>query len=74
VTLRPETEWLETVEAGWNVLVGADTASILDATQSRDWPLDNQPELFGDGNAAGRIAKALTSGVAATKIKAAGEI
>ena len=74
VTLRPETEWLETLEAGWNVLVGADTAKILDATRRRDWPSENQPELFGDGNAAARIAGALTSAVAATKIKVVGEI
>jgi UDP-N-acetylglucosamine 2-epimerase len=73
VTLRPETEWLETVEAGWNVLVGADAERILQATRRSDWPSDNQPELFGDGNAAERIAETLTSGVAATKIRKVGE-
>jgi UDP-N-acetylglucosamine 2-epimerase (non-hydrolysing) len=31
ITLREETEWVETVEAGWNVLVGASTERILDA-------------------------------------------
>jgi UDP-N-acetylglucosamine 2-epimerase len=31
ITLRPETEWLETVEVGWNVLAGSDTESILAA-------------------------------------------
>lgn len=34
VTLRPETEWVETVESGWNRLVNADTARILEAVQS----------------------------------------
>ena len=34
VTLREETEWVETVEAGWNVVVGADRAKIVDAVNS----------------------------------------
>jgi len=31
VTLRPETEWAETVTAGWNVAVGADKRQIIAA-------------------------------------------
>jgi len=34
VTMRDETEWVETVRAGWNTLVGADTAQILEAANA----------------------------------------
>jgi UDP-GlcNAc3NAcA epimerase len=51
VTLRDETEWIETVEAGWNRLTGADSASILDAVRSRPEPRV-RPSLYGHGYAA----------------------
>lgn len=51
VTLRPETEWVETVEAGWNVLAGADTGRIVMA--AREFPLpESRPMVYGDGQAA----------------------
>jgi UDP-N-acetylglucosamine 2-epimerase len=68
VTLRPETEWIETVAAGWNVLAGAERAQIVAATRRREWPSDTQTELFGDGHAAVRIAEILTTGVVAGAI------
>ncbi|SDM62783.1 UDP-N-acetylglucosamine 2-epimerase (non-hydrolysing) [Halogranum gelatinilyticum] len=58
VTLREETEWVETVEAGWNVLVGADADAIARALRD-DEPLPPKPSLYGDGHAAERIAEAL---------------
>lgn len=58
VTLRPETEWVETVEAGWNVLVGSDPAQIARAVKGRAWPRESPP-LFGDGRAAQRIVARL---------------
>jgi UDP-N-acetylglucosamine 2-epimerase len=51
VTLRDETEWVETVEAGWNTLAGADSASIVDAVRSVARP-SMHPSLYGSGFAA----------------------
>jgi len=51
VTLREETEWVETVETGWNVLVGSDPKKIVDAVHSSFLP-DSRPKLYGDGAAA----------------------
>lgn len=37
VTMRTEIEWVETVEAGWNMVVGADRAKIVEAIRSFKW-------------------------------------
>jgi UDP-N-acetylglucosamine 2-epimerase len=58
VTLRDETEWVETLEGGWNVLAGADTERILAAAQ-RPRPGGAPPPVFGDGHAAEHIVRAL---------------
>jgi UDP-N-acetylglucosamine 2-epimerase (non-hydrolysing) len=58
VTLRPETEWVETVNEGWNVLVDADPEKILTAILSFT-PQREPAELFGDGHAAVRIVRYL---------------
>lgn len=54
VTLRDETEWVETVEAGWNILTGANTEAILTAAQREVANLPH-PDLYGDGHASERI-------------------
>ncbi len=59
LTLRDETEWVETVDAGWNVLVGADATAIRAALADDD-PLPEKPSLYGDGSAAERIVAALS--------------
>jgi UDP-GlcNAc3NAcA epimerase len=55
VTLREETEWIETVETGWNVLVGTRWQDIVKAVdRPRPEPPKHNP--FGEGDAAIRIA------------------
>jgi UDP-N-acetylglucosamine 2-epimerase len=55
VTLRDETEWVETVEAGWNVIAGADPDRIVAAVRAMAGPRGARPELYGDGATAERI-------------------
>jgi UDP-GlcNAc3NAcA epimerase len=60
VTLRPSTEWKDTVEVGANVLVDDDPDAIVEAAAEARMP-DQRPQLYGDGHAAERIAEVLTS-------------
>ncbi len=60
VTLRDETEWVETVQAGWNVLAGAETERIVMAA-CHFAPPTAHPPLYGDGQSADKIALRLTS-------------
>ncbi len=60
VTLRDETEWVETVACGWNRPVGVDPQRIVAAAGDyRDHPPGERPALYGDGHAARRIAEVL---------------
>jgi UDP-N-acetylglucosamine 2-epimerase len=60
VTLRSETEWVETIESGWNVLAGTENSSIVRALQRTDWPTDLERNIFGFGDAAVRIVDSLS--------------
>jgi UDP-N-acetylglucosamine 2-epimerase (non-hydrolysing)/UDP-GlcNAc3NAcA epimerase len=57
VTLRDSTEWVETVDSGWNVLVDLD-AGAARAALARPVPSE-RPELYGDGRAGARVAAAM---------------
>jgi UDP-N-acetylglucosamine 2-epimerase (non-hydrolysing)/UDP-GlcNAc3NAcA epimerase len=57
LTMRDETEWVETVDSGWNTLVGLDAAAVLAALE-RDPPLE-RPQLYGDGHAGPRVVAAI---------------
>jgi len=68
ITLRDETEWVETVEAGWNVLAGADSNKIItavaqvDGVRRAEWK-----SFYGDGRAAERICEIITHSQAQTQ-------
>jgi UDP-N-acetylglucosamine 2-epimerase len=56
--LRPSTEWVDTIEAGANVLVDDDPDRLVKAVAEARMPPE-RPQLYGDGHAATRIAEAL---------------
>lgn len=60
VTLRDETEWVETIHSGWNVLAGAKRESILSAVQHIRKP-ETAPAFYGDGKAGEKILKEISN-------------
>jgi len=58
VTMRPSTEWVDTVATGANVLVDDDPERIAHALATAEMPLE-RPTLYGDGHASERIATVL---------------
>ena len=58
VTLRPSTEWVDTVELGANTLVDDNPDRLVEAVASARLP-EGLPQLYGDGKASERIAEAL---------------
>ena len=61
ITVRDETEWVETVKSGWNVLVGTHREKIIEA--AHHWQGKKLPKkgagLFGDGKAGQKIVQIL---------------
>ena len=59
VTMRDTTEWVETVDVGWNVLVDLDAGAALAALERT--PPAERPVLYGDGHAGARVVAALAA-------------
>lgn len=60
VTLRDETEWIELVDKGFNILAGADHAKIVtNVTEMLNKDIDYNQELYGNGTASSNIIRAL---------------
>lgn len=62
ITLRDETEWVESIEAGWNRLAGTDRASILEAFSLSVRPIRVTHQIYGDGHGATKVV-GLLSGI-----------
>jgi len=62
VTLRDETEWVETVESGWNVITGTETSRIIEKVSSFRIP-GKRPPLYGDNRVTEKIIRHLLTPV-----------
>lgn len=69
VTLRDTTEWMNTVDAGWNVLAGSDADKIARYLNAPPDVPAQRPPLFGDGDAAGKIAEILEGPYVAERVE-----
>lgn len=61
VTLRTETEWVETVAAGWNRVCGTDPDRIVEGVTQMEQCRAPHPNLYGEGDTARRIVDVLNS-------------
>jgi len=64
VIMRPETEWVEILQAGSGILADADTQKIIDATDALMTKTLSYPKVFGDANAAEHILQFILEGKA----------
>jgi UDP-GlcNAc3NAcA epimerase len=60
MTLRSETEWVETVTAGWNLICGTESIAIVEGVRKMEGCQAPHPNLYGDGTAAQRIVEILS--------------
>jgi len=71
ITLREETEWIETVDSGWNILAGANKLKIMRAIeQFESKPITGKKEYcYGHGNAAEKIVRILSGKMKQLSVK-----
>lgn len=62
ITMRDQTEWVETIENGWNILVGADEKLIQDGILNFN-PTATRKDYFGSGNAVELIIKHIENSI-----------
>ncbi len=75
LTLRPETEWIETTESNWNLLVGIDPDRILAGLRHEFPNTHSFVELFGNGKSAHEIVRLLDgNGIPADKLEFKGTV
>jgi UDP-N-acetylglucosamine 2-epimerase (non-hydrolysing) len=60
VTLRENTEWVETVEDGWNILVGSEKDKIVKVVKEFNPSVQNHKDRFGNGEASQKISSILS--------------
>lgn len=68
ITMREQTEWVETVKNGWNIIVGTDTNKIVDGIQNFK-PTAEKKDIFGDGHSAEKIVDIIKKLVADRRLK-----
>lgn len=61
VTVRDQTEWVETVVAGWNILVGADAGKLISAVEGHNSMSRQKVSPYGSGDASDRIVAVLAA-------------
>jgi len=62
ITLRDETEWVETVDSGWNELVGSDERKIIDACDRANAGRHSDYQVYGDGASAMKVCNLIARG------------
>jgi UDP-N-acetylglucosamine 2-epimerase len=60
ITLREETEWIETVTSGWNVLTGTESSKIIEEMKQFDRRRRSTKDLFGNGRAGEKMIQIIT--------------
>ena len=67
ITLREDTEWVETLENGWNSIVGSDKMKILQSIKDLETALEDRKEHYGNGSASKKIVRKIINEIKAEK-------
>ena len=69
ITLRPEPDWLETVEAGWNVVIGNDRSLVAEEAGNLRAPGKLQTKRFGDGHGGHIIVRTVEEAIPTKRVE-----